>query len=450
VNTNDSAWMPARVRDGQGGLRPVGRITAVTKRKRPAKTGGRGPGGGWIGGIQRQGCRSDGRLPGGFSRNTWVMLPIRPTNQSSLTPLISDFHFAGTQLKRDFFIIGGGVAGLGAAYELLKRGHEVTVADYGHSGQSSWAGAGIVSTLQPWNFGEDVTSLALAGMKVWPAWADEISCISNTDPEFWECGMEYRDVPAPDAALEWCRKHDLPASSKSDGDLWLPTIAQVRNPRLLASLQAAVTTLGGRIMTACEITGIRNDGRKAVAVLSGETEYRAEAFIWARGAWSGLALGQAAPVPNIRPIRGQILLFAPGSHTLDHIVYRNGLYLVPRRDGHLLVGSTKENAGFNPVTTTEALKSLNDAACDLVPELSKHKPVKTWAGLRPGSPDNIPVIDRHPHYDNVWLHTGHYRYGVTMAPSSCRLLIEQIFEDTPHLDPSPYTWELVSKRSWGI
>lgn len=351
-------------------------------------------------------------------------------------------------MKQDFFIIGGGVAGLSVAYELLLRGHGVTLADYTHPGQSSWAGAGILSTLRPWNFDEAVSRLALAGMQAWPGWAADIAERSGLDPEFWACGMEYRAVEPIDFALDWCKQHHLPATSKAPGELWLPSVGQVRNPRLIAALFAAISALGGKILPDCNIGGGKQKGRKLVSVVSSQSEYSADTFIWAGGAWTGLALGQISPAPNIRPVRGQMLLYAPGSHALDHVLYQDGLYLVPRRDGHLLAGSTKENVGFDADTTPETLQRLHEAACNLVAELRNHQPIHSWAGLRPGSPDNIPVIDRHPDYDNVWLHTGHYRYGVTMSPSSSRLLVELLAGEEPHLDPTPYSWQSAMGRSW--
>jgi glycine oxidase len=251
-----------------------------------------------------------------------------------------------------------------------------------------------------------------------------------------------------DAALDWCRQHDFPAEMKPGNRLWLPTVGQVRNPRVIGALSGSITTLGGQVLPECEISGLRQQGRKVISVSSGQTEYAADAFIWAGGAWVGQALGQLAPVPNIRPVRGQMLLYAPGSHALGHILYQDGLYLVPRKDGHLLAGSTTEDAGFDAGTTPEVLASLHEAACRLLPELRQHQPIRTWAGLRPGSPDNIPLIDRHPDYDNVWVHTGHYRYGVTMAPASSRLLAELMLGKSPHLDPAPYTWEAALGRSW--
>lgn len=349
-------------------------------------------------------------------------------------------------MKRNFFIIGGGIAGLSTAYALLRQGQAVTLADSRQPGQSSWAGAGILCPLLPWNYAAAVNHLALDGMQAWPAWAAEAARLSGCDPEYWACGMAVHAANDRELALNWCRRHGLAAEGRPDGSVWLPEVAQLRNPRLIKALAQAVVSLGGSILPECEISGLRQSGRKAVSAVAGQVDYAADVFVWAGGAWAGRMLGHLPPVPNIRPMRGQMLLYAPGSHSLEHIVYQDGFYLVPRRDGHLLAGSTVEDVGFDADTAPEALEKLHEAACRQLPGLSAHRPMLSWAGLRPGSPANIPVIDRHPDYDNVWVNTGHFRYGVTMAPASGRLLVELMLDASPHLDPSPYSWQAALGR----
>lgn len=351
-------------------------------------------------------------------------------------------------------LIGAGVAGLSAAFALARRGASVVLADGGHAGQSSWAGAGIVCPLMPWDYGEEMNQLALAGMAEWPSFAATLREISGLDTEFWACGMEVLNGSALSHSerklgliLDWCQKHDFHAERHAD-HLWLPSVAQVRNPRLIAALSAAIQTLGGHILQNCNITGLKNKGRRVISVLSDTHEYQADNFVLAAGAWSGLSIGSLVPPPQIRPVRGQMLLYAPGGHTLGHILYRKGVYLVPRKDGHLLAGSTLEDAGFDATTTVDALAHLHESACDLLPALRGQSPIRSWSGLRPGSPDNIPLIDRHPDFDNLWIHTGHFRYGVTMAPSSSRLLTELMLGETPSINPTPYSWQAALTRSW--
>jgi len=116
------------------------------------------------------------------------------------------------------------------------------------------------------------------------------------------------------------------------------------------------------------------------------------------------------------------------------------LYLIPRKDGHVLVGSTLEDVGFDKGTTAEAAHYLHAQAAEIFPLLAHEKPVLHWAGLRPGSPDNIPVIGRHPVIENLYVNSGHFRYGVTMAPGSARLLCNMLMDKPQPIDIAPYQW----------
>jgi len=175
---------------------------------------------------------------------------------------------------------------------------------------------------------------------------------------------------------------------------------------------------------------------------------RADSVVLTTGAWAGLGLTGLAAVPHIRPIRGQMLLFKLEPGTPNTIVYRNGLYLIPRRDGHLLVGSTLEDVGFNKSIDMPTQQRLHAEAAELLPLLNSVQPIQHWSGLRPGSPDNIPIIDRHPDFDNVFVNIGHFRYGVTMAPASAELLVDLMEGNTPALDPAPYRWQAAVARHW--
>jgi glycine oxidase len=116
-------------------------------------------------------------------------------------------------------------------------------------------------------------------------------------------------------------------------------------------------------------------------------------------------------------------------------------------DGHILVGSTLEQVGFDKSLTDEAYSSLKQRAEAVLPQLKRLDPVRQWAGLRPGSPDNIPVIGRHPKIENLWASSGHFRYGVTMAPASARLLADLALGRPRSLDPTPYAWAEVQYKN---
>ncbi|WP_296639274.1 FAD-dependent oxidoreductase [Thiobacillus sp. 65-1402] len=404
-------------------------------------------------------------------------------------------------------VVGAGISGLSVALALLHRGHGASVLERGAvGGESSWAGGGILSPLLPWNYAEPVSALALRSMAAYADWVANIEAISGRDAEFWRCGMLALDVTAPEQALAWCATHGMAAQRgypdalhrlpdtlkvalkrspfviagemkqsgmlaesapdglprlfeprddginqrilNKDGHIWLPDVAQVRNPRLVAALRAAVLRLGGKIREECPITGVLTQGGRVTAVRTKTDTFPADSVVLATGAWSGLGLAGLAAMPQIRPIRGQMLLFKLEPGVLDTILYRNGLYLIPRRDGHVLVGSTLEDAGFDKTTDAATHQRLHAEAAELLPILADARPVRHWAGLRPGSPGNIPVIDRHPDFDNVFVNAGHYRYGVTMAPASAELLLDLMEGRTPALDPAPYRWQAALERAW--
>ena len=372
-------------------------------------------------------------------------------------------------MTHNVLIIGTGVSGLSAALTLLQHGYRVTLLERSTVGnESSWAGGGILSPLLPWDYAEPVAALALRSMAAYANWVAGIEATSGRDAEFWRCGMLALKVAAPERALAWCAAHKMaaergfpspssfsraPKTSRSpqmtsSDSVWLPDIAQVRNPRLVAALHAAVVHLGGVIREHCPATGVLKQGGRVTAVQTATDTFHTDSVVLATGAWAGLGLAGLAATPHIRPVRGQILLFKLESGALDTILYRNGLYLIPRRDGHVLVGSTLEDAGFDKSTDTPARKTLHAAAAELLPVLGSMQPIQHWAGLRPGSPDNIPIIDRHPDFRNVFVNTGHYRYGVTMAPASAELLVDLMEDRTPALDPTPYGWNTASMRTW--
>ena len=368
----------------------------------------------------------------------------------------------GRSLTGHALVVGGGVSGLSSALALLQRGRRVTVLERGTvGGESSWAGGGILSPLLPWDYDEALASLALRSMAAYAGWVADIEAISGRDAEFWRCGMLALDITAPDRALAWCAAHGmaaqrggetrlpaLPPQIGGSHSVWLPDVAQVRNPRLVAALRAAVEQLGGTIHELCAATGVLTQGGRVTAVQTAADTFPADTVVLATGAWAGLGLAGLAAAPQIRPIRGQMLLFKLEPGVLDTIVYRNGLYLIPRRDGHALVGSTLEDAGFDKSTDAATRQRLHDEAAELLPALAAIQPVQHWAGLRPGSPDNIPIIDRHPDFDNVFVNTGHYRYGVTLAPASAELLADVMEGKTPALDPTPYRWQAALERRW--
>lgn len=343
-------------------------------------------------------------------------------------------------LNPDFLIVGGGVIGLSSALELARQGAKVTVLEREVcGGESSWAGGGVLSPLLPWDYSSAVTDLTQLSCRLFPEWVTRIADISGIDPEYRVSGL--RVLPPFDAerAVQWCAGHGV--RLEQDGEaLWLPDVAQVRNPRLIKALRLALERMGVRIVERAEVSGIVSTEDRVERLDTTAGSFAAEHYVVAVGAWSKKLLGKQGMQLDIKPVRGQMLLYRAQPGMLQNIILQNGTYLIPRADGHILVGSTLEDVGFDKATTEEARVALHARALGMLPQLAQAEFIKHWAGLRPAAPDNIPTIARHPQLENLYLNSGHFRYGVTMAPASAQILANRIFNREQPFDVSSYDW----------
>lgn len=359
------------------------------------------------------------------------------------------------ELIPEYLIIGCGAAGLSSAQSLLQAGYRVTLLERGSTGsEASWAGGGILSPLCPWDYRDEVTRLAGRGASLFPDWAAELQQATGIDPEYEQSGMLVLPPADFQLAQRWCTSHGATMQQLNAADaeplladaeaLLLPQVAQVRNPRLLSALRKRVEMLGGCIVEHCAVSEVVADGDRVQKLLTSCGEFSAQRYVVTAGAWSKEVLGRHALQLDIKPVRGQMLLYKFAAPPLRHIVLQQDLYLIPRRDGHLLVGSTLEDAGFDKSVTVAAREALQQRAQQLLPQLGEMPVVQQWAGLRPGSPHNIPTIGRHPQLENLYLNSGHFRYGVTMAPASAEILLNELTGKPQPFDVSPYA------TGWGI
>ncbi len=347
-------------------------------------------------------------------------------------------------MAKKIIVVGGGIVGCLTALALRDRGCQVTLVERNvvaaqTSGESSWAGAGILFPLLPWMYKDAVNQLAMAGAKLYPALCERLLNETGIDPEYTQSGMQilpnFNQIIADEAAaIHWCESYQIPVEKKANG-LLLPTIAQVRPPHLLQALRQLMIQNGVTLLENTQLEPLAssekiNSWRTISSLHNTGLVLEADAFVVTSGAWSFDLLKDTAANLNIKPMRGQILLYdvsnQPVPEKLEHIIYSNGFYLVPRRDGLLLAGSTLEDVGFDKNTTEEVKQELKTKAEAIMPSL-KHAPIlKHWSGLRPGTPDNLPTIAVHPSIKNLYLNTGHFRYGLTMAPASAEKVVALI------------------------
>ncbi len=352
-------------------------------------------------------------------------------------------------------IVGGGVLGLLSAQLLANEGRKVLLLEASATGtEASWAGGGIVSPLYPWRYSPAITALAHWSQDYYPSLGKTLLQQSGVDPEVHETGLYWLDLEDQDQALGWAHRHGRPlhpvdmeqvhAAVPSLGGgfssaVYMPGVANVRNPRLLQALRAALAKLPNvTIIEHCPVSGFINDGARVVGVQTAQGEMRAEQVVVAAGAWSGRLLATLGLELPVKPMKGQMILFKCAEDFLPSMVLAKRRYAIPRRDGHILVGSTLEDVGFDKTPTEDALESLRETAIELLPGLADAAVVKHWAGLRPASPEGIPYIGPVPGHEGLWLNCGHFRNGLVLAPASCQLLTDLMLDRSPCIDPEPY------------
>ncbi len=199
-----------------------------------------------------------------------------------------------------------------------------------------------------------------------------------------------------------------------------------------------MTRLGVSLQTHNEVEKLGISNGRITGVSTRQGSYSADKVVLAGGAWSGRLLRDYGHALAVRPVRGQMLLFQAHPGVLDRMILADNRYLIPRKDGHILVGSTLEEVGFDKQTTDAAADSLTQTVKTLFPPLLQYPLVKHWAGLRPGSPQGIPYISAVPDVTGLYVNTGHFRNGVVLGPASARLLRNLILGQEPIVDPQAY------------
>jgi len=354
----------------------------------------------------------------------------------------------------DCIVVGGGLVGLLTAHTLRQEGMTVVLLEQGEiAREASWAGGGILSPLVPWEQPDAVNELVAWSQHYYPALVRELQDETGRDAGWLRCGLLMAGAGPDPAALAWAAKYNCrmepldraqtqalePALVKGIGpSLLLPDVAQVRNPHLCAALGESLQRHGVTLQAHTGVTGLDTQGGRVRGVTTERGVFSAERVVIASGAWSTPLLKTVNYILPVTPVRGQIVLFAATRGLLQRIVLHDGYYLIPRKDGLILAGSTLEYTGYDKSTTREARDLLHGKATTLVPALADYEIVKHWAGLRPGSPHGIPYIGSHPEIQGLYVNTGHFRNGVVTAPASARLLVDLMLERRSFTPVEPY------------
>jgi glycine oxidase len=358
------------------------------------------------------------------------------------------------QGQADCLVIGGGLVGMLTAYFLNREGLTVGLLERGETcRESSWAGGGIISPLVPWQYPQAVSTLVRWSQRYYPGLADTLRAQTGIDVEWLQSGLLLLDVPLSRDIREWADRNrcalqavaaaELPELEPAVGEaaaqsVLLPEVAQVRNPRLGAALRRSLSETGVRIHEHTEVTGFLASGDRIHGVATARGEFHAERVVVAGGAWSAPLLAMLDIGLPVTPVKGQMIQYRATPGLLRHIILYRNHYLIPRRDGLVLAGSTLEDTGYDKSTTAAARDELMQKASRLVPALGKCEVVRHWAGLRPGVSDGVPFIGPHPAYNGLFVNAGHFRNGVVMAPASARLLTDLLLGQDSFTEAGPY------------
>ena len=327
--------------------------------------------------------------------------------------------------------MGGGSIGLLSAREFALAGAKVCVIGKSHHGRgASWAGGGILLTMYPWRQDPAISQLVIPSLQLYPKLAEELYENTGIDPEWDPCGLFISQNPDLDLANDWCNNYGVryseaaPASvAKLQGQwinpLFLPGIAQIRNPRLLKSLMQYLLNLGVEFIQNSRLLNLDITQQQIHSITTSTGKVTVDHLILTTGAWTGEIWSALLPnrelTVNVQPVKGQMLLFDAKPGLLKHIVLDGDRYLIPRQDGGIVVGSTVEHCGFDKQTTDQVRAELQAFALQLLPALKDYPVSHHWSGLRPGTAHGIPYIDNHPEINNLSVCAGHFRNGLTMG-----------------------------------
>ncbi len=361
------------------------------------------------------------------------------------------------QKQYDVLIVGAGVAGMLSAF-LLKQQQptcRLAILEKQQPGrESSWAGGGILSPLYPWQQPEAITTMARYGQLLYPAFLEKLRRYSGIDPQWEASGMVILDAEEREAAQAWAHREAYPLefwsaarlqafwpllSAEFREALWLPGVAQVRNPRLLKALRYALQRLQVPVFADVEVTAWQDVGSEIILETAAAKPLQAKQILLTAGAWSQKLL----PKLIVQPVKGQMLRFALFPEQFPSMLLYRGRYLIPRRDGQVLFGSTVEDAAFDKTPTAAAYDDLLHSLRTLLPIFDDYQPVEQWAGLRPGAPGGIPYVDSLA-AGKVVVNVGHFRNGIILGLASATLAVALLTGTA--LPFSPLAYRLEAKR----
>lgn len=352
----------------------------------------------------------------------------------------------------DCIVIGGGVIGLSIARHLATIGQKIVLFERSVCGaEASWAGAGVISPCHP-NRLDTMAQLRDRAVAVYPDFCKSLFEQTGIDPEYETCGElelifteEALNIARADAgassdrAANSCEpdfilhtpdqlnKKEPAASIKALGALESKRSSQVRNPRLLQALKLSCEKLGVEIREHTPVIDFDLQDNQVTGVKTDKDSISSGTTILCAGAWSSQINQRLQEIMPVHPVRGQMVLMKLATRPFQRILSMGKNYLVPRRDGHVLLGATEEpGAGYTKRNTAKGVTRLIDAGILLSPLLKDANVIATWSGLRPGTPDEKPYLGPVPQMSGLIAATGHFRTGLMLAPTTAEIISTMI------------------------
>jgi glycine oxidase len=376
--------------------------------------------------------------------------------------------------KFDVAIVGGGIIGCSIAFQLAAEKLKIVVLDRQQPGrEASWAAAGMLSPAPDSPRDRLLVPLSKESLRLYPEFVRAIEESSGKPVDCTRKGTlqiftgalaeaernamlaEHRELGLASEAISLSDARKLePALNRAvRAVVHLPEEESV-DPRLLMdSLLAAAANRGVEIRSGFSVTSLIEDGDRCAGVLAADGEkIESKHVIIAAGCFSGEIAGAAGKrIPSIptRPVRGQMLALRQTHLTLRNVLRSERGYLVPRSDGRIVAGSTSEDAGFHKSVTAGGMRKIVEAGLELCADIGAAEILETWSGLRPGTPDDLPILGL-TDVEGLILATGHYRNGILLAPVTARLAKEWVIDGRTIFNTeafSPFRFESAERKS---
>ena len=347
----------------------------------------------------------------------------------------------------DTIVVGTGIIGLCSAAAIVRGGSRVILVGEHRNGEASTAAAGMLAPSVE-NADGPAHDFAIAARDIYPIYLEELADAVGIRVPLNRLGvlqvaLTERGVrglrKTASAGSQWIERNELarlePALGHAIGAVMNHDDGAVDNVVLMSALGELVASLPGISRRAGSVTGVSaNNGAVSVNLADGSMLHAVKVVL-APGAWGGSISG-ARYLRFIQPSRGQLVAF--DNIGLRHVTYGPRGYLVPRSGGATIAGSTMENAGFNAVTTPEGLSRVRAAAAEIAPALGALSPTSSWAGLRPVTPDMLPLLGSDPEYPEIVYACGHSRNGILLAPLTGKTVAEIVSGVTPSFDVAQF------------